>query len=268
MKLIETKFGNSGQIHETAVVHPNAKIGRNVTIGPYVVIGEHVTLGDNCKLGPRVMIDGWTTIGESNHFHHGATIGIEPQDQIFPAEKSSLTIGDFNIFREFVTVSRGTPQGGGETRIGDRNLLQAYSHIAHNCQIGNHVIIGNCNSLGDRVQIEDRAIISGLSVILSSIKIGTLVMIGACTKIVKDIPPYVLVDGNPSEVFGINVVGLRRNGLESDVRDEIKRAYKILYRSNLTLDAAINKMEQEFDRHPEISQLIKFLRSVENGILR
>lgn len=268
MKLVETKVVNLRQIHETAIVHPNAKIGRNVVIGPYAVIGEHVEIGDNCVIGPQVMIDGWTTIGSGNKFYHGASIGCEPQDLKFKGEKSFLVIGDNNIFRENVTVSRGTEGGGGETRIGSNNLFMAYSHVAHDCQVGSNIVLVNCSALAGHVVVEDRAIIGGLSGVVQFCKIGKMAMIGGQTKIVKDVPPYVLVDGNPAKVAGINVVGLRRNGISPEMRDEIKRAYRILYRSNLPINKAIETMEQELKGSPEIDHFIRFLLSTEKGIQR
>lgn len=268
MKLVESKVVNLREIHETAIVHPNAKIGRNVIIGPYAIIGENVEIGDNCIVGPHVVIEGWTTIGSGNRFHHGATIGGEPQDLKFRGEKSFVFIGDNNVFRENVTVNRGTEGGGSETRIGNNNLFMAYSHVSHDSQIGNHVVMGNCCALGGHVVIEDRATVAGLSGVHQFCKIGKMSFVGGHTKIVKDVPPFVLVDGNPAKVFGTNVVGLRRNGIEPEVRDEIKRAYRILYRSNFTIEQAIERMEQELHGGPEIDYFIRFLRNAERGILR
>ncbi len=268
MKVIESKVVNLREIHETAIVHPNARIGRNVVIGPYAIIGEHVVLGDNCVVGPQVQIDGWTTIGEGNRFYHGATIGCEPQDLKFEGEKSFLIIGDHNLFRENVTISRGTTGGGGETLIGNHNLFMAYSHIAHDCKVGNHIVLGTYSGLAGHVTIEDRVIISSMSGAHQFTKLGKMAMIGACSKIVKDVPPYIMVDGNPAKVSGINVVGLRRNGVDSEIRNEIKHAYRILYRSNLTIAKAIEQMEQELQGSKEIDHFIRFLRNAERGILR
>lgn len=268
MKLVENKVVALREIHETAIVHPNARIGRNVIIGPYAIIGENVEIGDDCIIGPQVLIDGWTSIGVGNRFFHSASIGCEPQDLKFKGEKSFLTIGDYNIFRESVTVSRGTEGGGGETRIGNNNLFMAYSHVAHDCQIGSNVILGNSTGLAGHVVVEDRAIISGISGVHQFCKIGKMAMVGFLSKIVKDVPPYILVDGNPAKVSGINVVGLRRNNVSSEIRDEIKRAYRILYRSNLIISKAIEQMEQELRGSEEIDHFIRFLRSAERGILR
>jgi len=268
MKVLESKVIILRDIHETAIVSPGAVLGRDVVIGPYAIIGEHVMLGDNCWVGPHVVIDGWTSIGRRNRFFHGATIGCEPQDLKFRGEKSDLVIGDDNIFREYITLGRGTEGGGGVTRIGNNSLLMAYSHIAHDCQIGNHVVLANATNLGGHVHVEDRTVVGGMCGIHQFSKIGKMAMIGACTKIVKDVPPYVLVDGNPAKVAGINVVGLRRNGIEPEIRDEIKAAYRILYRSNLSVTQAIEQMEQELQGSPEIDHFIRFLRNAERGICR
>ena len=181
MKLVESKVINLREIHETAVVHPSARIGKNVIIGPYAIIGENVEIGDYSFIGPHVTIDGWTTIGEGNRFYHGASIGCEPQDLKFKGEKSYLLIGDNNLFRENVTISRGTEGGGGETCIGSNNLFMAYSHVAHDCKLGNHIILGNCSALAGHVVIEDRVVFSALSGAHQFTKVGKMAMIGACS---------------------------------------------------------------------------------------
>ncbi|HHT04734.1 MAG TPA: acyl-ACP--UDP-N-acetylglucosamine O-acyltransferase [Hydrogenispora sp.] len=268
MKVVENKVVAIRQIHETALVHPGAKLGKYVVIGPYAIIGEHVELGDGCVVGPNVVIDGWTMIGNNNKFYHGASIGVEPQDLKFKGEKSYLFIGDNNIFRESVTVSRGTEGGGGETRIGNNNLFMAYSHVAHDCQVGSYVVVANCSALAGHVTVEDRVTIGGLSGIHQFTKVGKLAMIGGCTKIVKDVPPFIIADGNPARVAGINIVGLRRTDAPPDVRNEIKRACRILYRSNLSIEQAIEKMEHELKSIAEIDHFIRFLRSTDRGICR
>ncbi|MGE5551063.1 MAG: acyl-ACP--UDP-N-acetylglucosamine O-acyltransferase [Bacteroidota bacterium] len=268
MKVLESKVVVLRDIHETAIVHEGATLGRDVVIGPYAIIGEHVVLGDGCRVGPHVIIEGWTTIGRNNRFYHGATIGCEPQDLKFHGEKSDLVIGDDNTFREFTTISRGTEGGGGVTRIGNHNLFMAYCHVGHDCQIGNHIVMSNATNLAGHVQVEDRAVIGGMCGVHQFSKIGKLAMVGSNTKIVKDIPPFVLVDGNPARVAGVNTVGLRRNGIEPDVRDEIKKAYRILYRSNLGISQAIEQMDQEMQGSPEIEHFIRFLRNAERGICR
>jgi UDP-N-acetylglucosamine acyltransferase len=268
MKILESKVIPLRNIHESAIVHPHAKIGKDVIIGPYAIIGENAEIGDGCVIGPHVVIEGWTKIGVGNKFFHGATIGCEPQDLKFKGEKSDLVIGDYNVVRENVTISRGTEGGGGETRVGSHNLFMAYSHIAHDCQVGNHIVIANGSALAGHVVVEDRVVIGGLVGIHQFTKVGKMAMVGACTKVVKDIPPFVMVDGNPAKVSGINVVGLRRNGLSPEVRDEIKKAYRILYRCNLIIAQAIEQMEQELQASPEIDHFIRFLRNADRGICR
>jgi UDP-N-acetylglucosamine acyltransferase len=268
VKVLENKVINLRNIHETAVIHPGAILGRDVEIGPYAVIGEHVEIGDGCIIGPHVAICGWTSIGEGNKFYHGASIGFEPQDLKFRGEKSVVVIGDYNVFRENVTVHRGTEGGGGETRIGSYNLFMAYTHVAHDCQVGNHITMANCTALGGHVVVEDRVTLGALCGVHQFTKVGKMVMVGACSKIVKDIPPFILVDGNPAKVFGINVVGLRRNNITPEIRDDIKKAYRILYRANLTIGRAVEQMEQELHGSAEIDHFIRFLRNAERGILR
>lgn len=268
MKVIENKVVPLRQIHETAIVHSGAKLGKEVVIGPYAIIGENVELGDGCIVGPHVVIEGWTKIGVGNKFYHGASIGCEPQDLKFKGEKSYLFIGDYNTFRENVTISRGTAEGSCETRIGNHCLFMAYSHVAHDCYVGSNVVMANATALAGHVIVEDRVVLGGLSGVHQFSKVGKMAMVGACTKVVKDVPPFVIVDGNPAKVGGINVVGLRRNGISPEVRDEIKKAYRILYRSNLTITQAIQQMEQELQGTPEIDHFIRFLRNAERGICR
>ncbi|NLV91001.1 MAG: acyl-ACP--UDP-N-acetylglucosamine O-acyltransferase [Firmicutes bacterium] len=256
------------KIHETAIVHPNAVIGSGVTIGPYSIIGENVEIGDGTEIGAHVVIEGWTTIGKNNKIYTGAIIGNEPQDLKFKGEKSYLFIGDNNIIREYATISRGTEGGGGETRIGNSCLIMSYVHVAHDCQIGNNVIIAHGTGIAGHVTVEDSAVFGGLVGVHQFTKVGRMAMIGAHTMVTKDVPPYLLVDGNPAKAYGINIVGLRRNGLSPEVRAEIKRAYKILYRSNLTISEAIEQMEQELAGSPEIDHFLRFLRSVDRGICR
>lgn len=270
MKSTQTRDNviHMANIHETAIVHPGAKIGKNVEIGPFSVIGAHVEIGENTIIGPHVVIDGWTKIGCNNTIFFGASIGLEPQDKKYHGEKSYLFIGDNNTIREYATINRGTEGGGCETRIGNDNLIMAYCHVAHDCQLGNHIIMSNAANLAGHVTVEDYAVIGGLAGAHQFVRIGKMSMVGAHTKVVKDVPPYVTVDGHPARVAGINIVGLRRNGLAPEVRDEIKRAYKILYRTELSVNQAIEKMDQDLKTSPEIEHLLRFLRNATRGIVR
>jgi UDP-N-acetylglucosamine acyltransferase len=256
------------KIHPTAIVDPGAIIGKDVEIGPFSIVGPDVEIGDGTRIGPRVIIEGWTVIGKNNQIYAGSIIGNEPQDLKFKGEKTYLFIGDNNIIREYATISRGTLGGGGETRIGNNNLLMSYVHVGHDCQVGNNVIISHGSGIGGHVTIEDRVVIGGLVGIHQFTKIGRMAMVGAHTMVNKDVPPYVIVDGHPARPYGINIVGLRRNGLSPELRMEIKRAYKILYRSNLNVAQAIEQMEQELAGHEEIDHLLRFLRSADRGICR
>ncbi|MGM0369021.1 MAG: acyl-ACP--UDP-N-acetylglucosamine O-acyltransferase [Bacillota bacterium] len=255
-------------IHETAVVHPDAQIGKEVKIGPYAVIGEHVQIGDGTEIGAHAVIKGWTEIGENNHIFNSASIGQEPQDLKFQGEKSFLEIGDNNTIREFATIHRGTEEGGSITKIGDNNLLMAYTHVAHDCKLGNDIIMSNNAQLAGHVVVEDKAVISALVGVHQFVRIGEMVMIGGDSKVVKDVPPYILVDGHPATSNGINVVGLRRNDIEPDDRQKIKKAYRILYRSNLNVSEAIEKMDQELDNSPMVEHFLRFLRNAQRGICK
>jgi UDP-N-acetylglucosamine acyltransferase len=266
MEKSKSNIINFNRLHPTAIVHPGAKLGKNVVIGPYSVVGEQVEIGDDCEIGPHVTLDGHTTIGSGNRFFKGASIGCNSPNINHKAEKGYLVIGDHNVFRENVIVCCGTE--GETTRIGNDNLFIANSFIEYCCQIGNHTVINYCTTLADHVVVEDRAIISGLSEVCSFVRIGEMAMIGYLSKIVKDIPPYMLMDGNPAAPAGINVVGLRRNGIDAGGREQLKKAYRILYRTDLPLHEAIERMKQEFTESEEVGHLIHFLSHTQIGILQ
>ena len=255
------------KIHETAVIYPGARLGRDVEVGPYSVIGENVFIGDGVKIGSHAVIEGWTTIGKDCQIHHGACIGNEPQDLKFKGEKTFVYIGDNTIIREFVTINRATGEGE-ETRVGSNCLLMGTVHIAHNCVLGNNVVISNHAGLAGHVTVEDRAIISGLTGVHQFVKIGRNAMVGGASKVVQDVPPFVIADGRPARVCGLNSVGIARAGLSEDVRHNLKRAYRILFRSGLKLSEAITTMEQELDSSEPVDHLLRFLRNVNRGICR
>ena len=255
------------KIHETAVVHPGAQIGPDVEIGPYAVIGEHVVIGEGTKIYPHVVIDGWTSIGKHCVLFPGVSIGAEPQDLKFIGEKSYVFIGDHTKIRECATVNRATGEGE-ETRIGAHCLMMAYTHVAHNCTVGNHVIMSNAATLAGHVTVEDRAVIGGLAGVHQFVKIGRNAMIGGASKVVQDVPPFMIVDGHPARVAGLNNVGIARAGVAPQVRRQLKKAYKLLYRSGYSLEQAIEAMEQELESGEEVEHLLRFLRNVERGICR
>ena len=254
-------------IHETAVVYPGARIGKNVEIGPYSVIGENVEIGEGTVIGPHVVITGWTSIGRDCKIYQFASIGEEPQDLKFAGEKSYVFIGDRTKIREGATVHRATGEGE-ETRIGNDCLLMAYTHVAHNCVLGNNIIMSNASMLAGHVVVEDRVVIGGITGVHQFVKIGRNAMIGGTSKLVQDVVPYTIVDGHPAYVVGLNSVGISRAGIPVESRRNIKKAYKILYRSGLSLAQAIAMIEQEVDSCEEVEHFLRFLRNAERGICR
>ncbi|MEG0797166.1 MAG: acyl-ACP--UDP-N-acetylglucosamine O-acyltransferase [Acidaminococcaceae bacterium] len=255
------------KIHETAVVHKGAILGKNVEIGPYAVIGPNVVIGDGTKVHAHVVIDNWTTIGRNCEFFPGCSIGADPQDLKFAGEKTYTVIGDGVHVRECATINRATGEEN-ETRLGNNVLMMAYTHVAHNCIVGNNVIMSNVATLAGHVTVEDRVVIGGLAAVHQFVKVGRNAMIGGMSKIVQDIPPFVIVDGNPAHVAGLNSVGISRAGVAPEIRSNLKKAYRMLYRSGLTLDQAVAMMEQELDSSEEVEHMLRFLRNVERGICR
>ncbi|HBN10130.1 MAG TPA: acyl-[acyl-carrier-protein]--UDP-N-acetylglucosamine O-acyltransferase [Cyanobacteria bacterium UBA8530] len=253
------------EVHPQAVIHPSSHLGEGVRIGPYAVIGENCRIGEGTVLGPHAVIEPNTTIGRFCTIASGAVIGGIPQDLKYQGEETYTSIGDRNVIRECVTINRATGAGQ-ETRIGNDNLLMAYVHIAHNCVIGDGVVIANSSLLAGHVEIEDFAVIGGACGIHQFVRVGKMAMVGAMSKIVQDLPPFLLCDGNPPTVFGPNSVGLKRRGLSTEVRMEIKRAFKLLYRDSLNLSQAIEKI-QELQAFPEILHLLHFLEKTERGLI-
>lgn len=257
----------TSNIHSTAVVHPDAKIGQGVIISPGAVIGENVSIGDGTKIGANVVVGGWTTIGQRCELYPGSAVGLEPQDLKFKGEKSFCNIGDETVIRECVTISRATGEGE-ETRIGNNCLFQACTHVAHNCIVGNNVIMSNCAGLAGHVIVEDRVVIGGIAGIHQFVKIGRNAMVGGMAKVVQDIPPYVIADGQPARVIGLNSVGLSRAGISEEVRHDLKQAFRIIYRSGFSLSRAIEEMEMQLNSSVEIENLLRFLRNADRGIMR
>ncbi len=257
----------ASNIHSTAVVHPDAKLGEGVIIGPGAVIGENVVIGDGTQIGANVVVGGWTTIGKNCEIYPGAAVGLEPQDLKFKGEKSFCNIGDGTVIRECVTISRATGEGE-ETRIGNNCLFQACTHIAHNCLVGNNVIMSNCAGLAGHVVVEDRVVIGGIAGVHQFVKIGRNAMVGGMAKVVQDIPPYVIADGQPARVIGLNSVGLSRAGISEEVRHDLKQAFRIIYRSGYSLSRAIEEMELQLNSSVEIENLLRFLRNADRGIMR
>jgi UDP-N-acetylglucosamine acyltransferase len=252
-------------IHSSAVIHKNAQIGAGCVIGPYCVIGENVTLGYGCHLHSHVVIDGHTTLGASNEIFPFASIGLKTQDLKWKGGITRTRIGSHNTFREYVTIHSAT--GDGETTtVGSHNHILAYCHIAHNVTLGNHIIMSNVATLAGHIVVEDRAVIGGLAAVHQFCRIGTMSIIGGCSKVVQDVPPYMLADGNPATTRTINKVGLERNGVSEEAQSALKHAYKILFRDGLTIPNALAKIESDLPSVPELRHLIEFVRASERGI--
>ncbi len=254
-------------IHESAVVSPSARIGRNVTIGPYSVIGDDVEIGDGSEIGPNAVIAQYTSIGKDCKIFQFASVGEVPQDLKFKGERSYTFIGDRTVIREGATIHRATGEDN-ETRVGTDCLLMAYIHVAHNCVLGNHVIMSNLASCAGHATVEDRVVIGGMAGVHQFVKIGRNAMVGGMSKLVQDVVPYTIVDGHPAKVVGLNNVGISRAGIPLESRRLIKKAYKILYRSGLSLAEAIAVIEQEVDSCEEVEHFLRFLRNAERGICR
>jgi len=255
-------------IHPTAIVNPGARIGADVEIGPYSIIGERVSIGDGTRIGPHVVIEGPTTIGRNNIFFQFSSIGAIPQDLKFNMEDTEVIIGDNNTFREFITINRGTEGGGGKTAIGSNCLLMAYTHVAHDCLIGDGVIMANNATLAGHIRIEDHAIVGGISGIHQFVHIGSYAMVGGLSGVPKDVPPFTLAVGQRASLHGLNLTGLKRHGFTADVISELKAAYKLLFRSGLTVDEAVRKIEDGGPGCGEVRVLVDFIVHSKRGITR
>jgi UDP-N-acetylglucosamine acyltransferase len=256
------------KIHPTAIISPDAQLEEGVEIGPYVVIGSDVKIGKNTIIGPHTVIDNFTHIGEGCHIFQFCSIGAPPQDLKFGGEKTRVVVGNFNTIREFVTIHRATSADIGVTIIGDHNLLMAYVHIAHNCKLGNNIVMVNYAGLAGHINVEDYAIIGGLTGIHQFCRIGAHCIIGGASAVVKDVPPYAMAQGNHAKLFGLNLIGLKRRDFSEKTIKAIKDAYRIIFRSDLLLEAALKKAQDEVEDIPEVNHLIKFIKESERGICR
>jgi UDP-N-acetylglucosamine acyltransferase len=251
--------------HPSAVIHPKAQIGAGCEIGPYCVIGEHVKLGTKCKLHSHVVIDGCTKLGKENEVFPFACIGLKTQDLKWKGGVTRVEIGDHNTFREYVTIHSATASGE-VTRVGSHNHILAYCHVAHNCLLGDHIIMSNVATLAGHVTVEDYAVIGGLAAVHQFCRIGKMAMVGGCSKVVQDVPPFMMADGNPAETRTINKIGMERNGVSEKAQAALRQAYKILFREGLTVRNAVAKVEKKLTGVEEISLLVEFVRASERGI--
>ncbi len=255
-------------IHPTAIISKKAKISEDSVIGPHTIIGDNVSIGKAAKIGANCLIEGYTTIGPDCQIFTGAVIGSAPQDLKYKGEKSFLEIGSGNIIREFCTFNPGTGEGS-KTIVGNNNLFMAYSHVAHDCLIGNGCVIANGGTFAGHVTIEDKAVIGGLVAIHQFVKVGKLSIIGGCSKVVQDIPPFSTCDGHPAQVYGLNLIGLRRSGISRDSIKQLDAAFKILFNSGLTVKHALETIEKEISSPTqESAYLINFCKTTERGLSR
>jgi UDP-N-acetylglucosamine acyltransferase len=256
-------------IHPTAIIDSKAEISEGVEIGPYSVIEKNVLIGEGTKIGPHVVIREGTYIGKQCQISQFASIGEAPQSVGYKGEKTFLQIGDHNIIREFVTLHRGTIKGGGKTVIGNENFLMAYSHVAHDCQIGNQVVMANGATLAGHILIEDCAIIGGLVAIHQFCRVGTYAIIGGLTGVLLDIPPYTKAQGDLAKLFGLNTIGLKRANFSEETLKALKKAYRIIFRSSLTLEKAMKRVvEDEISQKPEVQHFLQFIQCSKRGITR
>jgi UDP-N-acetylglucosamine acyltransferase len=260
-------------IHPTAIVDPKANLDTSVEVGAYSIIGPHVNIGAGTKVGPHVVIEGHTTIGADNEFFQFSSIGAAPQDKKYAGEPTLLEIGDRNIIREFCTFNLGTVQDGGVTRLGNDNWIMAYVHIAHDCQVGNHTIFANNAALAGHVIIGDWVILGGFSNVHQFCQIGAHAMVGMSTSLTHDVPPFVMLNGNPAAAHGINIEGLKRRGFSREQISAIRQAYKTVYKSSLTLDEAKTTLDQEIvalnaEQAPHVQLFRDFLELSNRGIVR
>jgi UDP-N-acetylglucosamine acyltransferase len=256
------------KIHPTAIISPDAHLDEGVEIGPYSIIGSDVRIGKNTVIGPHAVIDDHTQIGEGCRIFQFCSIGAPPQDLKFGGEKSRVIIGDFNMIREFATIHRATSADIGVTQIGDHNLLMAYTHVAHNCKLGNHIVMSNVATLGGHVHVEDYAIISGLSAVHQFSRIGAHCIIGGASGVAKDVPPYTIANGNHARLFGLNLIGLKRRNFSEETIRALNKAYRIIFRSRLLLNAAIQKVEEEVENLPEVHHFVQFIKESKRGVCR
>jgi UDP-N-acetylglucosamine acyltransferase len=254
-------------IHPTAVVHPKAEIGADTEIGPYCIIGEHVQLGAGCRLHSHVVIDGHTRLGDRNEIFPFASIGLKTQDLKWKGGITRTEIGNDNTFREYVTIHSAT--GDGEmTVVGSHNHILAYCHLAHNVTLKDHIIMSNVATLAGHVLVEDCAVIGGLAAVHQFCRIGKMALIGGCSKVVQDVAPFMIVDGNPAETRTVNKIGMDRNGVSDESQSNLRQAYKMLFREGLSVPNALDRIEKELPRGPEIEHLSQFIRASARGITK
>lgn len=257
-------------IHPTAIIDPSAHLAADVEVGPYAIIGRHVTIGSGTTVGSHAVIGDWTEIGKNNRIFHQSSVGAPPQDLKYKGEEAWTRIGDNNMIREFATIHRGTVTGHGETVVGSNNLMMAYSHVAHDCRVGNGVVMANSATLAGHVTVEDNVILGGLVAVHQFATIGAFSMIGGGTLIGLDIPPYMIATSGKrdAKLRGLNLIGLKRRGFSEEAINNLKKAYKTLFMAHLKLPEAIARIRAEITGSPEVDNLLAFIERSQRGICR
>lgn len=254
-----------GAVHDTAVIDPTATFADDVVIGPYTVIGPNVRIGAGTEVGPHVHIVRDTSIGDNCKIHHGAALGGDPQDLKYAGESAELIVGNSTTIREFVTLNRGT-SAHGKTEIGSNCLLMAYAHVAHDCVLGDHVILANAVNMGGHVSIEDHVIVGGVTAIHQFVRIGRHAFVGGSAAVMKDVPPFVKAAGNPLRLYGLNSLGLQRRGFSEETRMALKRAYRVVFSSSLNIGQALAQARSELDVTPDVEHFLSFIEASQRGV--
>ncbi len=255
----------TAEIHPTALIAPDAVIGDNVRIGAFAIIGEGCTIGDGCVVAPRATLERFVTLAPGVKVGSGSILGGDPQDLKFKGERTTVEIGEGTTIREYATINRGTAQSF-KTTVGCNSFIMSYVHLAHDCHIGDGVILGNAVQLAGHVTVEDRAIVSGLSAVHQFVRIGAFSFIGGCSRVSKDVPPYIKAVGNPIKLYGLNSVGLQRNNFPEETVRELKRAYRLFFRSELNLSQARERAAGELQTLPEVTHFLDFLDASDRGV--
>jgi len=262
---LETRKDMETKVHPSSIVDPSAELGQGVSVGPWTIVGPGVTIGDGTRIGAHVLVEKDTTVGADCHLHQGAVLGTDPQDLKYRGEKTSLVVGDRTVIREYATLNRGTGDLR-RTSVGDDCLLMAYSHIAHDCQIGNNVVLANAVNMAGHVVIEDWAIIGGLTAIHQFVRTGAHAFVGGASRTSQDVPPYTRAAGSPMKLYGMNSIGLDRRGFSREVRLALKAAYRAVFQGNLPLSQALEQAEAEADDFPEVRHFLSFIKNSERGV--
>jgi UDP-N-acetylglucosamine acyltransferase len=263
--MIETEIKRLRHIHPTAVIHPDAELGSGVVVGPYAIIGPNVVVGAGTRIDSHALIERDTRIGNDCRIHHGAVLGTDPQDLKYADEETYLVVGHRTVIREYATLNRGTTARG-RTEVGSDTLIMAYVHVAHDCVVGDNVILSNAVNMGGHVVIEDWAAIGGVTAVHQFVRVGCHAFVGGASRVQKDVPPFVKAAGNPIELFGLNSVGLQRRGFTDHVRRELKRAYRLFFHSSLNVSQALERARLELEPLPEIVHFLDFVEESERGI--